>query len=330
MVDVLPPGLGDVFAVSAVTSADIVEVHDLVVAEETALLGHCHETLEDVRAWLQPPAGADSRQLLVRDIATGELKQLWYGDRSPGDPRFELMVRTHPAVSVRDGDDLTRAAWRVLLPWVKELCREGGPREVLVHSGCVNGDAPALRRLLEAGFVHERTFWEMTAAVADEPPRDTAVPGLVIKPARPEDHRIVHRLMMEGFAEHWGFEPTSFDDWLAGERCGAGYDPDLWLLAEVDAQPAAAMILSRRAAADNGLYVREIATLPAYRRRGIASALLHAAFDVARAQGYDHIVLHVDSDSAVGAPSVYRRAGFEVRDAFNACLLRLRVGEDGD
>jgi ribosomal protein S18 acetylase RimI-like enzyme len=51
--------------------------------------------------------------------------------------------------------------------------------------------------------------------------------------------------------------------------------------------------------------------------------MLRHAFDVAATQGYDDVILHVDSSNEHDAPSVYRRAGFEVRCAFNAfsCTL---------
>jgi len=316
----LPAGLSDAFELSTASSDEIAEVYGLVVDETIAVLGHCHNTVEDVRAWLEPPDGAESRQVLVRR-KTGELSQWWEGIRGPGSTRVLVLVHTHPDVSPADADALTQAAWQLMLPWVEEISGTDRTDEVLVHSGCLIGDDAAFQRLLDAGFRHERTFWEMIGPVADQPEANAVVEGLAIKPA--SDQALVHRLIQEGFAGHWGFEPTGFEDWLAGEKGAAGYDPALWLLAEMDAEPAAAMLLSRRAAADNGLYVQEIATLREYRRRGIASALLRSAFDVAREQGYDHVALHVDSDNADGAPGVYQRAGLQVRDGFHAFLRRL-------
>jgi ribosomal protein S18 acetylase RimI-like enzyme len=70
--------------------------------------------------------------------------------------------------------------------------------------------------------------------------------------------------------------------------------------------------------ADGALYVAELATVEQYRRRGIASALLAHAFDVAAQKGFTAVSLHVDSENMYGAPSVYRRAGLEERCAFHA------------
>lgn len=317
---VLDPRLAGSFTISPASSTHLAEVYHLTVAEMSAVLGYCSDTEEDVRSWLEPPSEASSAQGLVRDNA-GALAQWWGVIRAPGDPRFQMWVRTDPAVSEADGDELTRAAWKALLASVRDIAGTDRTDDVLVHSGCVAGDEPALRRLLEAGFVHERTFWEMRGPVPEQPPAATPVEGLTLRPTK--DQAAVHQVINEGFAEHWAFEPSTFDDWLVLELAAAGYDAELWFLAEIDGSPAAAMVLSRRSAADRGLYVQEIATLKTYRHRGIASSLLRHAFDVARSEGYDHVVLHVDSDNTDRASEVYRRAGLDVRHAFNACVLRL-------
>ncbi|HZJ06484.1 MAG TPA: GNAT family N-acetyltransferase [Nocardioidaceae bacterium] len=317
---VLDPRLAGSFTISPASSTHLAEVYHLTVAEMSAVLGYCSDTEEDVRSWLEPPSEASSAQVLVRDKA-GTLAQWWGALRAPGDPRFEMWVHTDSAVSEADGDELTRVGYQTMLAWVRDAAGTERSDDVLVHSGCIAGDESAWRRLQEAGFVHERTFWEMRGPVPEHASAATPVEGLTLRAT--EDQATVHQVINEGFAEHWAFEPSTFDDWLVLEEAAAGYDSELWFLAEIDGAPAAAMILSRRSAADRGLYIQEIATLKVYRHRGIASLLLRQAFDVARSEGYDHVVLHVDSDSTDRAPDVYRRAGLDVRHAFNACVLRL-------
>ncbi len=317
----LEPRLADSFTTTPATGADLAEVYALVVDAMSAVLGYCSDTEEDVRSWLEPPEGAQSAQVLVHDKETGTLAQWWGVLQAPGDPRFDMWVHTHPGVSEADGDELTREAWETLVAWVHDVAGTDRTGDVLVHSGCVKGDESAFRRLLEAGFVHERTFWEMAGPVREQVTDTPLVEGLTIRPA--EDQATVHHVLTEGLAEHWGFDARPFDDWLAMEKSSAGYDPGLWVLAELDGTPAAAMMLTRRSAADGGLYVQELATLTGYRRRGIATALLRHAFDVARSEGYNHVVLHVDSDNPDRAPEIYRSAGLDVRHAFNACVLRL-------
>lgn len=98
-------------------------------------------------------------------------------------------------------------------------------------------------------------------------------------------------------------------------------------MAELEGTPAAVMTMTRRSATQGALYVAELATLPPYRGRGLASALLAHAFDVAEAQGYDRVGLDVDSENTNDAPSVYRRAGLEVRYAVHVFTRTLSIDQ---
>ncbi len=132
-----------------------------------------------------------------------------------------------------------------------------------------------------------------------------------------QDARAVYEIVDDAFVGQFAYESMDFDDWLDVERSMAGYEPAWWVLAEADGAPVAAMIMSRRDVDDGTLYVQEIATVPSHRRRGIAGILLRHAFEVAAAEGFSWVRLHVDSGNPHGATSLYRRAGFEVRSAGN-------------
>jgi len=83
--------------------------------------------------------------------------------------------------------------------------------------------------------------------------------------------------------------------------------------------------MTRRAQTEGLLYVAELATAEPYRRRGIAAVLLAHAFGVAAREGMERVSLHVDSESTDDAPSLYRRAGFEVRCAFHSFARTLQT-----
>ena len=72
-----------------------------------------------------------------------------------------------------------------------------------------------------------------------------------------------------------------------------------------------------------GVVEHSVYVHPDARGRGIASALLAHAFEVAAREGLDKVSLHVDSENTHDAPSVYRRAGLDVRCAYNAHVLDL-------
>ena len=309
----LPAGLPAGFTVEPATGAHVREVHALVTAEQTAAFGFCPETEEDTRSILELPAAVTSSEHVVRD-PDGAVVQLWVALRGPGDPITYTWIVTHPRLRDDVSDELSRAGFAVLLDWVRAHPPDGVDGDLAVHSGCPAGSAANPRHLDQAGFTRERTFWEMLGPVTDDHRTGPDVPGLVIEAS--QDVAALHGVLNEAFVGHYGFTPTTLEDWLATEPSYAGYDPELRYLATVDGEPAAAMLLSRRAEAEGAMYVGELATLERFRRRGIAAALLAYGFEIAAREGLGQLALHVDSDNAHAAPSVYRRAGLEVRTAF--------------
>ena len=67
-------------------------------------------------------------------------------------------------------------------------------------------------------------------------------------------------------------------------------------------------------------YIMDLVTLPAYRRRGIAAALLDAALDTARSEGIPVARLHATDDGR----AIYERAGFQKNETVPEmwCCLR--------
>ncbi len=314
----LPAGLPAGFTLEPATGAHVAEVHEVVAAQQTAAFGFWTESLEDVRADLESTA-AEAFEHVVRD-ADGAVVQWWAALSYPGDPVFHSWIYSHPRLARDVHDELSAVGWQSLLEWIRAQAPEGDGT-IEVRSGCEAGSDAGHRRLRAAGFTHRRTFWEMLGPVTREARTAPPVPGLTITAT--DDTRAVYAVMDKGFEDHWGYVPITYDDWMTATRSLAGYDPALWFLADVEGAPAAAMVLSRRLEADGAMYVQELATLPEYRRRGIAAALLAHAFDVAAREGLGKVSLHVDSENTHDAPSVYRRAGLDVRCAFNAHVLDL-------
>jgi mycothiol synthase len=59
--------------------------------------------------------------------------------------------------------------------------------------------------------------------------------------------------------------------------------------------------------------VSALAVREAWRRRGIAEALLRAGFAMFRARGIVNVRLNVDRDNPTGATRLYERAGMRLR-----------------
>ena len=266
----LPVGIPAGFTPEPATGAHV-EAFRLVAAEQTAAFGFCPETEEDVRSVLEPPAAAASTEYLVRDC-DGAVMQWWGVLRDPGDPITHAWISTHPRLRDADADALARAGWAAMLDWIRVHRPEGVDDDIQVHLGCPAGSAPNPRHLAEAGFTQQRTFWEMLGPVSDEARSAPQVPGLVIEASR--DVATIHGVPNQGFVGHYGFTPTTLEDWLAVEETMAGFDPDLRYLATIDGEPAAAMLLRpRRVETQGAMYVGALATLEQFRRRGIATGL---------------------------------------------------------
>jgi ribosomal protein S18 acetylase RimI-like enzyme len=315
----LDPEFADEFTAEPATPAHVAQTFDLVSAEAIAVIGFCPYTLEDVRAWLTPTEGGRCVQLLVREREHDAPVQWWAGMRDPGGENVYAIVRTHPELPEPAGDRLTAAAYDALLNWTRTECAsERG--ETFVQAGAAHGNDAASRRIQTAGFTYARTLWSMSGPVQAAPPDG---PDETINIIASQDAATMHRILDEAFADHWGYEQFGLDDWLALQKSMPGHDPTLWRLVELDGAPVSAMILSRRLADEGSLYVQELATLAPYRRRGIGALLLRHASDVARTEGFTKVDLHVDSSNSYDAPALYRRAGLDVRYAWDVFTMRL-------
>ena len=311
-------GLPAGFTIETATVEHAPEVFAMVAAERTAAFGFCPDTLEDVRAELEPTEST-AAEFLVRDV-DGSAVQWWVAIIDPGEPVFYAWINGDPRLPDALHDELAAAGWSTLFDWIRATATEGtGPIEVrsLTEAGSERGH----RRLHAVGFTHRRTFWEMIGPVTDKARTSTPVPGLTITAT--EDTRAIHDVFDAGFQDHWGYVQVPYEDWMKVQPTWSGYDPRLWFLAKLGDIPAAAMTMSRRLEADGAMYVQELATREEFRRRGIASALLARAFDVAALEGLAQLSLHVDSENTHDAPSVYRKAGLNVRCAFHAYVRAL-------
>jgi len=174
------------------------------------------------------------------------------------------------------------------------------------------------RALLErAGFSPVRWFFDMQRALAEIPP--VRVPaGLRLVPfqlAHSEATRLAHN---EAFADHWGFTPTSVEDW---RRWGIGqraFRPGVSFLL-LDGTEVAGYLLSyeyeaeRAATGVREAHVGVLGTRRPWRGRGAGRALLAQAVRAYAEQGYHRAALGVDATNPTGALGLYESLGFAIR-----------------
>jgi ribosomal protein S18 acetylase RimI-like enzyme len=166
------------------------------------------------------------------------------------------------------------------------------------------------------GFEPVRWFEELGRPIEPLPP--VVVPdGIQLVPwslDRNEEYRLVHN---EAFGDHWGSTPTGESEWHDA-TVGHGARPDLSFVAvEQSTGRAVAICLNHAYPEDDELtgrreaWIDSLATLRAWRARGVASALIARSLAAFATEGFAHAMLGVDSDNPSGAARLYRSLGFE-------------------
>ena len=130
--------------------------------------------------------------------------------------------------------------------------------------------------------------------------------GVRIIPFEPMRHAAeVHRLLTSAY-RNGGGEIADFANWWAQLRSDDEYNPDLVFVA-VDRGGRVVGVAQCWTSA----FVKDLAVDPAWRRCGLATALLTHAFGVFWARGADSVDLKVEPDNPSGAERLYRRLGMD-------------------
>jgi mycothiol synthase len=124
-----------------------------------------------------------------------------------------------------------------------------------------------------------------------------------------EELRAAHNI---AFAEHWGSAAVGAESWRSLRTAATAFRARYSAVA-LDAGTIAAYLLGYEYPAPGDrreLYVSTVGTLPRWRGRGLARALLTHVLQEAQADGFATSVLTVDSQNATGALGVYERVGY--------------------
>lgn len=169
-----------------------------------------------------------------------------------------------------------------------------------------------------AGFEPVRRFLEVARPAADPVPDLPAPPGLELVPwseALDEEARLAQ---VDAFADHWGSEPRSPEEWAQWYTGHRNFRPDLSMLA-VDpvSGEVASLVLTAAYPQDWAslpveAWITTVGTRRAWRGKGVARWVLA---DVLRRiassdTGFERTILGVDAENPTGALRLYRDLGF--------------------
>jgi ribosomal protein S18 acetylase RimI-like enzyme len=117
--------------------------------------------------------------------------------------------------------------------------------------------------------------------------------------------------MEEAFADHWQHMKRPFEEYAKRTFRRLGHDPGLYWAALEGREIVGAALCDWKREGDWG-WVGVIGVRPAWRRRGIAEALLRTAFAEFLRRGERRVGLGVDAESPTGATRVYERVGMRI------------------
>lgn len=288
----LPPGL----TTRPLDPSDSGAVHALMAAQELHDVGTVEIEEEDLVAeWQRPSYDLAGSSVAVLDPADGD-RIVAYAELMGAD-RYDVAV--HPDVRGRG-----IGTW--LAAWVRELAGSRGATVV----GMPVPEGSAGDRLLAAlGYRVRWTSWVLRLPAGRTIEERPLPEGYAIRIATEADHEQVWHVIEDAFLE-WSDRPKdSFEDFAAEVWQRPGFES--WNLQVVvgpnGAVAGAVFTTVSNLDGKRETYVSRLAVHRDHRNRGLAQALLVAAFAAGRERGAASSCLA--TDSRTGALSLYERVG---------------------
>jgi len=286
-----PPG----FTARPATIADAEALADLInTYDRTHLEEPDHVDADEVEGWwARIDLGRDTR--FYFDDDDGRLAAA-AAVHDRGAEVLALDAYTHP-------DHAGRGLGTAMLAWLEEEAAARGRRP---RTSALAADRRAADLVVGRGYEAVRHFYVMAIDLRDEPPEPAWPAGLTVSPMRAGEERTVHAVVEEAFAEHWGHDPRTFEDWTVRNLDQPWWDPSLVYLVRQTDEVVAVEICAIRF---GGGFVGVIGTRKPWRGLGIGRALLLRAFGDLYRRGERRITLAVDAGNETGALQLYESVG---------------------
>jgi GNAT superfamily N-acetyltransferase len=219
------------FVAEPATPEDAADVASLMSAFDRAHLDEpdVMDASEVAGWWRRVELASDS--LLVRDprgrlAAAGTLKE-------EGADVLDLDAFVHPELA-------GRGLGGFLLDWAEQEADRR--RRPVLRTAALAADAAAPPLVTKRGFEPVRHFYRMLVDL-EEPPSEPLWPaGFEPATFAPGDEAVLHAVLEEAFADHWGHEPESLDDWQQRVFGREWWDPTLVHLVRAGDEVVAAEI----------------------------------------------------------------------------------------
>ncbi len=170
--------------------------------------------------------------------------------------------------------------------------------------------------LKSQGYEPVRYEFDMVRDLNEPFPEAPLPKGLEIRPVKPEHIWQVFRAAEEAFRDHWGYRPTS-DEEFKGWMKDPNFRPELWKVAW-DGNQIAGSVQNLYNPEENAEYNRKrgytegISTRRPWRKRGLASALILESMKMFKEMGMTETIHGVDAENTSGALRLYKKMGYKV------------------
>lgn len=315
----LPPPVGPVVAWRPAVLEDAPAITALFNASKRADgLPDEERSLEEIEHELVDPGVRIDTDTQVGVGADGRLLawgSVWCRLTARNLARAVLFGDVHPEAR-RQGVGRALLAWE-LARADERLATEldpGLPRRIDLYAPDGVAGRAALAR--EAGMAPVRWFSKMTRPLA-QPVAHADVPAGLEMIAWTDDWSdAALDALNDAWRDHWGYEPMPPEVWRFRTHEDAAFLRPASRLAIEGDRVAGLVVCSEQAAVvgDDGrtAWLDLIAVRRAWRKRGVASALIAASLVALTDEGFQTAALDVDSDSPTGALGLYERHGFRV------------------
>ena len=256
----------------------------------------------------------------VDDITPPELEEVWRAPEIEFPADVFVAERGASLVGYVDTIPFGTSSWvdvrateaEAYSPLIEAATRRSEEHEKKhIRAFAADADTAAGTAIKQAGYRPIRHGFRMGIELDGALPAPQWPKGFAVRVYREGDAEAFHRGHQESFADTWEFTPEPFEPW-AHWFMGAAFQPEHWFLVEADGDLAAVALCRISEAEEESGWVRILGVLPAYRRRGLARALLQHVFRHFAGYGMKRVQLGVDAENPTGAVALYEQAGMHV------------------
>lgn len=233
-------------------------------------------------------------------------------------PRVFLFGATRPSVQ---GQGIGSA----LIAWTMGRAHERLQQfpDGTIQAQCGEGEARTQRLYQSVGMRPIRWFHDLelrfnTRETGREPERFTLPTGYTAEPFSSADSEAIRLLHNACFADHWGSSGMTPTVWHEEFLAHEGARPAYGEIVRDETGDAIAYQLTTEfpqdlATTGRMLWIDKLGVLAQHRGRGIGTTLIERHLARARRDGYEGVMLGVDTASLTGANKLYERIGFTPR-----------------